>query len=189
MNEPFFSKVHETYFKATPARGNGYDDIVRCQLDTTAEKPSLQSSAQYSGQQIAVKSNQRVATTRKRFQGRTLLLKTNKPIESAKLVSFMAGVESGGANNDGYVILKTTKQMNFRNGEVSIAKRLGLESGDIQMLSEYQYLPDEFLIKYMSGDYDPTIWRHRFGKMQCDEYMKTVSKMTMENLKNRMRTK
>jgi uncharacterized protein YjaZ len=25
--------------------------------------------------------------------------------------------------------------------------------------------------------------------MQCDEYMKTVSKMTAENLKNRMRTK
>jgi hypothetical protein len=185
MDKPFFSKVHEVYFKATPVRGNGYDDITHCAQETAAEKSSLQLAVH----EVSAKSNKRATTNKKRFQGRSLLLKTDKLIESDKLVSFMAGVESGGATNDGYVVLKTTKQMNFQNGEVSIAKRLGLESGDIQMLSEYEYLPDEFLIKYMNGDYDPTVWRHRFGKMQCDEYMKTVSKMTVETLKNRIRTK
>jgi hypothetical protein len=124
-----------------------------------------------------------------RFQGRSLLLKTNKLVENDKLLSFMAGAESGGVTNDGYIVMKSTKQMNFHRGEFSIAKRLGLESSDIQIISEYQDLPDEFLIKYMNGDYDPADWRYRFGKMQCDEYMKIISKMKAENLKNRNMTK
>jgi hypothetical protein len=124
-----------------------------------------------------------------RFQGKSLLLKTEKLVETDKLLSFMAGVESGGVTNDGYIVMKSAKQMNFRNGEVLIAKRLGLESSDIQILSEYHDLLDEFLIKYMNGDYDLADWRYRFGKMQCDEYMKTISKMKAENLKNRNRTK
>jgi hypothetical protein len=101
----------------------------------------------------------------------------------------MAGVKSGGVTSDGYIVMKSAKQMNFRHGELSIAKRLGLDSSDIQILSEYQDLQDEFLIKYMNGDYDPANWRYRFEKMQCDEYMKTISKMKAENLKNRNRTK
>jgi hypothetical protein len=41
----------------------------------------------------------------------------------------------------------------------------------------------------MNGSYDPGDWQYRFGKMQCNEYMKTISKMRAENLKNRSRTK
>jgi hypothetical protein len=189
MNEAFFSKVHEVYFKATPVRGNGYDDITHCDQKTTTEKSSLQSAVHDCVQRVSVKSNKRAATNKKRFQGRSLLLKTDKLIESDKLISFMAGIESGGVTKDGYVVMRCAKRMNFRNGELSIAKRLGLESSNIQILSEYHDLPDEFLIKYMNGDYNPADWCYRFGKMQSDEYMKTISKTKAENLKTRNWTK
>jgi hypothetical protein len=38
MDEPFFSKVHEVYFKATPAPGNGHDDVTHCHQETTTKK-------------------------------------------------------------------------------------------------------------------------------------------------------
>jgi hypothetical protein len=38
MDEPFFSKVHEVYIKATPARGNGHDDVTHCHQETTTKK-------------------------------------------------------------------------------------------------------------------------------------------------------
>jgi hypothetical protein len=41
MHEPFFSKVHEVYFKATPARGNGHDDVTHCHQETTTKKEAV----------------------------------------------------------------------------------------------------------------------------------------------------
>jgi hypothetical protein len=110
-------------------------------------------------------------------------------VEEEKLFFFMANITSGGMTKDGHIVMKSSKKLYFRNGLTTVAKRLGLDSDDVSVLSNYKDLPDEFLIAYMNGEYDPNDWRYRFGKMQCNEYMKTICKMKAENLKNRNRTK
>jgi hypothetical protein len=43
--------VHEVYFKATPARGNGHDDVTNCHQETTTIKK--EAAALWSSQSAA----------------------------------------------------------------------------------------------------------------------------------------
>ena len=104
-----------------------------------------------------------------RIQGRSFLLKVNKEVADGKLVSFMANVTNGGVTKDGHIVIKCDKKLDFKKGVQSIANKLDVDATDIQVLTtNYKVLPDDFLINYG----DPTDWRYRFGKMECDEYLK-----------------
>jgi hypothetical protein len=73
------------------------------------------------------------------IQGRSFLFKTTKPVEEDRLVSFMSDITSGGMTKDGHIVMKCAKKMYFRQGLTTVAKRLGLESHDISVLSNYTH--------------------------------------------------
>jgi hypothetical protein len=97
-------------------------------------------------------------------------LKTDETADEEKAIDFMSEAENGGVTKDGYIVLRRNKRMNFAQGENSLAKKLELEK--IQTLSSHKDLPDNFLITYMTGEYDISDWRYRFDKTQSDAYVK-----------------
>jgi hypothetical protein len=105
------------------------------------------------------------------------LFKTTKPVEEHKLLSFMADITSGGMTKDGHIVLKTAKKKYIRHGLTTVAKHLGLECNDVSVITNYKRLPDEFIRAYTKLEFDPKNWPYRFGKMRCNDYMKTICKM------------
>jgi hypothetical protein len=60
MDEPFFSKVHEVYLKATPVRGNGYGDITHCGQENTTTTTEKEDAALWSSKSAPHNSIQRI---------------------------------------------------------------------------------------------------------------------------------
>jgi hypothetical protein len=99
LDKPFFSKVHEVYFKATLARGNGYDDITHCNQETTTQKEAAALWSPWSAahiQRIPVKgkqmnNNRKIITTRaKTITTRSFEGKLNGTLSSGIISKFVA---------------------------------------------------------------------------------------------------
>jgi hypothetical protein len=141
MNEPFFSKVHEVYFKATLARGNGYDDSVHCDLETTTEKDaaalwSSQSAAHGSVQAndnrcATMNNNRKIITTRaKTISTRSLEGKLNGLLSSSIISKFDAYCNNyaveGVLLDSGNFSLNKTRKIQLMSGLATLEKHLGL---------------------------------------------------------------
>jgi hypothetical protein len=142
MNKPFFSKVHELYFKATPVRGNGYDDMIHCGQETitTTEKEaaalwSSQSAPHNSIQRIPVKGkpmNYVIATCAKAINTRSLEGKLNGTLCDDVIAKFAAYCDKynveGALLDSGYFSLNRMNggKIQLMNGLVTLEKHLGL---------------------------------------------------------------
>ena len=126
-----------------------------------------------------------------RLQRNTLHIELLSSPEEDKMRQFVTDYDviAGGWTVSNNVAVKFRRKIDFKNGKKSLAKKLGLDSNDVKIIQEYKNLPDDYLIDYMGGCFVPEKFKMRFGEMLNDDYMKMLSKTTVENLKNRKRMK
>jgi hypothetical protein len=170
MDEPFFSKVHEVYFKATPARGNGHDDITHCHQETTTTRKetatisSLRLAAQYSIEHEPVKAKKR-GRMNKSIQTRNLEGRLNGQITTQIIKKFGAYCENGQTEG---VLLRSgefslnkmdSKCINLNNGLVTLESHLGLP---IERSYSGKTAPQCWLKKMFPNgvDEDEILYRH-----------------------------
>ena len=124
-----------------------------------------------------------------RLQTHTLLLEMSDIPPEDVLDKFNVhydAIESCVTRSNTFVVT-FPRRINFCNGINTITKKLRISKDDIKMISGYDNLPYGFLIPYMSGDFNEEDFKYRYGKMKDDYYMKTISKMKLDCLKNKFR--
>jgi hypothetical protein len=165
MNEPFFSKVHETYFKATPARGNGYDDTQVKNadgMDTLVSPPKTQPTATPT-ENVKIKKKSQVSGKTVGFRMNTGTLTEDEQ----RLVDAFA-VSSGFRNicytNTGEVVLANApNKLNF-NSERALEKRIGLPNNSLTKLNRKNPAPESWIRTTFSLGFDEGLIRKAVGE-------------------------
>lgn len=93
--------------------------------------------------------------------------------------------------NDGYLYIKSSKNITLNNRMNSLKKVLGLKY-DPKRLTINGRLPDEFLMQYYDSEIDTidiSKFRYFFGDVFADEYLKSLARTVYGTQKNRARNK
>jgi hypothetical protein len=201
MNKPFFSKVHELYFKATPVHGNGSRPIynVHCGQETnTTEKEaatlsSSQSAARDSVQvngnrRVTMNNNKQIITTRaKTIKTRSLEGKLNGTLSSDVISKF--GAYCNNYAVEGVLLDSVDFSLNRMNGGkiqlmsglVTLEKHLGLP---IQRTFAGHPAPDSWLKKMFPNGVDEEKILFRQGRRFTNDAINAMSKMRVTKAKN-----
>lgn len=93
------------------------------------------------------------------------------------------------STDDNFLYMGSSSSMDFKFGEKSIANMLSMQEEDINVITEYKTLPEEFIIKTHQNidGFDPEMWKYRYGKYLSDEYMKMTIQTKLEHVKNKKR--